>query len=290
MTAAPILTTDAVERGYNNRAAVPDHARWFARWGELSAAAYASERVVRDLRYGPGPKETLDLFAPRTPARATFLFLHGGYWRSLDKAEHAFVAPPLTARGIAVAVANYDLCPGVSIATIVEETARAVAWLAREGRAHGAGSDRIVVGGHSAGGHLAAMMLARDWAREGFGAQPVAGAVSLSGVHDLRPLVHFSANVDLKLDDAEAARLSPVLLAPACDAPILIAVGGRETGEFLRQADLLWEAWPRNRPRGMPGPLVIPDRHHFDVVVDHADAGSALSRATLALFDGRRTV
>ena len=284
MTAAPILTTDAVERGYNNRAAVPDHARWFARWGELSAAAYASERVVRDLRYGPGPKETLDLFAPRTPARATFLFLHGGYWRSLDKAEHAFVAPPLTARGIAVAVANYDLCPAVPIAAIVEETARAVAWLVREGASHGANPNRLVVGGHSAGGHLAAMMLARDWRADGFAACPVSAGYSLSGVHDLRPLVRFSGNADFRLDDVEAARLSPALVRPTSAAPLAIAVGGAETGEFLRQSQLMWDAWPANRPRGMAGPLVVPGKHHFDVVVEHADGESALTRALLALF------
>ena len=284
MTVAPQLTADEVERGYNNRAAVADHAQWFARWAAMSAAAFASERVLRDLRYGPAPKETLDLFLPRAPARATFLFLHGGYWRSLDKADHAFVAPPLTAQGIAVAVANYDLCPGVSIAAIVEETARAVAWLAREGRANGAGADRIVVGGHSAGGHLAAMMLARDWRADGFASCPIAAGLSLSGVHDLRPLVRFSGNVDFKLDDAEAARLSPALMRPTTNAPLAIAVGGAETGEFLRQAQLMWDAWPLNRPAGTAGPLVLPGKHHFDVVAEHADPGSALTRTTLALF------
>ncbi len=278
------LSAAEVERGYNNRAAVPDHGAWFARWGELSKAAYAGERVLRELRYGPGPKETLDLFLPRGAARGTFLFLHGGYWRSLDKDVHAFVAPPLTARGIAVAVANYDLCPQVKIATIVEETARAVAWLVREGPKHGAAASPLVVGGHSAGGHLAAMMLARDWRRDGFAACPVAGALSLSGVHDLRPLVDFSYNVDLRLDDAEAARLSPALLPPACGAPLVIAVGGDETGEFLRQSAHMWDAWPRNRPAGMRGPLVVPGKHHFDVVLEHASADSALTRATLGLF------
>jgi arylformamidase len=279
------LTDDEVERGYNNRAAVPDHPRWIARWGELSAAAFASERVLRDLRYGPGPKETLDLFTPRGPARGTLVFLHGGYWRALDKAEHAFVAPPLTARGIAVAVVNYDLCPHVSIATIVDECARAVAWVAREGEKHGADPRRLVVAGHSAGGHLAAMMIARDWRPDGFPAPPVHGGVTLSGVHDLRPLPRFSYNVDLKLDDASATRLSPALSPPASGAPLVIAVGGDETGEFLRQSRLMWDAWPRNRPPGQAGPLVVPGKHHFDVVLDHADASSDLARATLALFD-----
>lgn len=284
MPAAVRLTAEEAERGYNNRAAVPDHPAWIARWGELSAQAFASERVLRDLRYGPGPKETLDLFLPRGPARGSFLFVHGGYWRALDKDVHAFVAPPLTARGFAVAVANYDLCPRVTIATIVEEAARAVAWLAREGPKQGAAAHPLVVGGHSAGGHLAAMMLARDWTGDGFEAGPVHGAVSLSGVHDLTPMVPFSYNVDLRLDETEALRLSPAMLAPTTDAPLVIAVGGAETGEFLRQSELMWDAWPRNRPAGMRGPLVVPGKHHFDVVLEHADAGSALTRATLALL------
>jgi arylformamidase len=287
MRASPRLSAEAVERGYNNRAAVPDHAAWFARWGELSSRAYASERVERDLRYGPGAKETLDLFLPRGAPQGTFLYLHGGYWRSLDKDIHAFVAPPLTARGIAVAVANYDLCPQVTIATIVEETARAVAWLVREGPKHGAPSRPLVVCGHSAGGHLAAMMLARDWRGDGMATPPIAGAVSLSGVHDLRPIVDFSYNADLKLDDSEAARLSPALRAPATDAPLLVAVGGAETSEFLRQSRLMVDAWPRNRPHGAPGPLVVPAKHHFDVVLEHADDASPLTLATLALFRER---
>ena len=284
MRAAAPLTADEVERGYNNRAAVPDHPAWFARWAERSAEAYARERALRDLRYGRGPQETLDLFLPRGGARGTFLFLHGGYWRSLDKADHAFVAPPLTAQGIAVAVANYDLCTRVDIATIVEESARAIRWLAREGRAQGTEAGRLVVGGHSAGGHLAAMMLARDWRADGFATPPVHGALSLSGVHDLRPLTRFSGNVDLKLDDTEAARLSPALWAPATDAPLVLAVGGNETAEFLRQTALMWDAWPGNRPSGMREPLVVAGKHHFDVVLEHADPASALTRAVLAMF------
>ena len=96
--------------------------------------------------------------------------------------------------------------------------------------------------------------------------------------------MRFSGNADFKLDDAEAARLSPALMRPTTTAPLAIAVGGAETGEFLRQAQLMWDAWPVNRPAGTAGPLVVPGKHHFDVVVEHADPGSALTRATLALF------
>jgi len=112
----------------------------------------------------------------------------------------------------------------------------------------------------------------------------VHGALSLSGVHDLRPLTRFSGNVDLKLDDIEAARLSPALWAPATDAPLVLAVGGNETAEFLRQTALMWDAWPGNRPSGMREPLVVAGKHHFDVVLEHADPASALTRAVLAMF------
>ncbi len=157
------MTPEQVERGYNNRAAVPDHLEWFARFDQWSAAARERYRPLRDLRYGPGPLETLDLFLPAGTPRGTFVFIHGGYWRALDKDDVAFVAAPFVEQGIAVANVNYDLCPAVSIAAIVDECRRAVAWTAREGPKHGAAAEDVVVGGHSAGGHLAAMMNVTDW-------------------------------------------------------------------------------------------------------------------------------
>jgi arylformamidase len=277
-------TPEFVERGYNNRAAVVDHPRWLAHFPEASAKARAALAPKLDLRFGPGPKETLDLFLPPARAKGTFLFLHGGYWRMLDKSDFSFVAAPFVARGYAVAIANYDLCPDVSIAAIVDEARHAVTWLVREGAAHGANSDRIVVGGHSAGGHLAAMLLTTDWAALGLARDPIAGAVSLSGVHDLAPMVQFSFNADFKLDAAEAARLSPVFMAPRSRVPLVLAVGADETPEFIRQTRILWDAWPANRPPGAGAPLIIAARHHFSVVVDYANPDSALTRATLALF------
>jgi arylformamidase len=279
-----VLTAEFVERGYNNRAAVPEHPVWLARYATDSAAARAALAPQLDLRYGPGPKETLDLFVPKTPARGTFVFLHGGYWRALDKSEFSFVAPAFVAQGIAVAVVNYDLCPDVSIATIVGQCTRAVAWLVEEGVAHGANGERIVVGGHSAGGHLAAMLHATDWTQARLARDPIAGGVSLSGVHDLAPMLRFSFNADFKLDAAEARRMSPVHLAPRTRAPLLLAVGADETSEFLRQTHLLWDAWPSCRPAGASAPLFIPARHHFSVVADYVDPGSELARQTLALF------
>jgi arylformamidase len=279
------MTALDVERGYNNRAAVPDHPRWLAHYPKASAETRASLGPKVDLRYGPGPKETVDLFLPSGRATGTFLFLHGGYWRMLDKSDFSFVATPFVAQGFAVAVANYDLCPDVSIATIVDEARRAVAWLAREGAAHGANPERIVVGGHSAGGHLAAMLFATDWAAQGFAREPFLGGVSLSGVHDLAPMVQFSFNADFKLDEEEAARLSPARLSARSRLPLVLAAGADETSEFIRQTQILWDAWPANRPEGARGPLLIRGRNHFDVVVDFSDPRSELTRATLALFE-----
>jgi len=279
----PVLTADFVERGYNNRAAVADHPHWLAQYPELSAVTRARHRHLLDLRYGPGPLQTVDLFLPERMPGGAFVFIHGGYWRALDKADFHFVAGPLLEQGIAVAVANYDLCPAVSIAKIVDQCRQLMVWLARQGPRHGVPADNVVVGGHSAGGHLAAMMLATDWEALGLTRDPFVGGVTLSGVHDLKPLVLSSMNSDLRLTNAEAARISPVNHVSLSPAPMLVAVGGAETSEFIRQAQLLWDAWPENA-QPAAGPLIVAGRHHFNVVVDHADPESELTRATLALF------
>ena len=278
------FTAAFVEREYNNRAAVAEHPHWLAEYARRSVLAYAGLDVRRDLRYGPGPRETLDLFVPRDRARGTFVFLHGGYWRALDKADFGFVAGPFVASGIAVANVNYDLCPAVGVHAIVEQCVRAVEWVGRDGDRHGAGGARVVVGGHSAGGHLAAMMYCTDWAARGFAAPPFHAGVSVSGVHDLTPLPLFSFNADLGLDEDSARAVSPVLLPVTVVAPLLLAVGGAETSEFIRQTRLLWEAWPMHRPAGTGAPLIVPGRHHFSIVADYAEPGSELTRATLALF------
>jgi arylformamidase len=282
--AAIAYTPEFVERGYNNRAAVPDYERWLTYYTTASARVRAA-LAPKELRYGPAPKETLDLFLPAGRARGTFVFLHGGYWRMLDKSEFSFVATPFVAAGFAVAVVNYDLCPSVSIATIVDECRRAIVWLVREGAAHGADPARIVVGGHSAGGHLTAMLFTTDWSAWGLPDNPFVGGITLSGVHDLAPLLLHSGNAtDFKLDAAEAERLSPVRLAPRTRAPLLMAAGADETSEFVRQTQLLWDAWPANRLVGARAAMLIPDRNHFNVVVDLADPASELAKVTLGLF------
>ncbi len=277
------MTPDEIEQGYNNRAAVPDHPRFIQECTDRSRAARDAYKPALNLRYGPNAGEVLDLFVPAGPARGTFVFIHGGYWRALSKDDYSYVAGPMLDAGIACTVIDYDLAPRVSVGTIVEECQRALLWVARHGAAHGAHPGNVVVGGHSAGGHLAAMMAATDWSSIGLERPPLAGALSLSGVHDLTPLLHFSYNADIRLDAAQAQALSPAFLPPHAGVPLLSACGGAETSEFLRQSQLMWDAWPANR-LPLAGPLFIPGKHHFDVVLEHAFADSALTRATLALF------
>jgi arylformamidase len=279
------LTPDAVERGYNNRAAVPDHQRWLDEWVERSRRAQDALQPTIDLRYGAAPKETLDLFAPAKPARGTLVFIHGGWWRSLDKADYAFVAPAFVAAGYAVAMVNYTLCPEAPIATIVEQCRRALRFIVREGPVRNAPAP-LVVAGHSAGGHLTAMMYTIDWHAEGFTSVPFTGGLSLSGVHDLTPLVQFSHNVDFRLDVERAKALSPALIPPRTDAPLHLAVGADETSEFVRQTDLMWDAWPENHPAGARAPIHVAGRNHYDVVLDYVDPASVLTQSTLALFNG----
>jgi arylformamidase len=276
-------TPEFVERQYNNRAAVPDFADWFAQWRHASQQTRESLRCELDVRYGRGPNETMDIF-PAEDARGLFVFIHGGYWRSLDKSDFSFVASHFVGQGIGVAVVNYDLCPAVSIETICEQIRRALLWLGTQGRHHSLAAERVVVGGHSAGGHLAAILFATDWDDTPLSGC-IRGGVSVSGVFDLEPLVQFSYNSDLGLTDESARAVSPARMRPLIGAPMVLCVGGDETEEFKRQSQLLWDAWPQCRPAGMLAPLVIPGRNHFSVVSDLAVSTSPLTAAALRLFD-----
>ena len=274
------------EREYNLRAAFPDHPQWFARWAADSERVRASTRMVRDVRYGAGPKQVVDLFPAERP-RGALLFIHGGYWRALDKDDHSFIAPPFVAEGIGVAVVNYDLCPAVRIADIAEQCRQAVDWLTREGESHGVPARRLIVGGHSAGGHLTAMMFATDWTARGTSADAMIGGVSISGVFDLEPLVDVSFNSDLGLDLRSAREVSPIHLDPRVRAPLLLAAGANETEEFIRQSRSLWERWPHCRPRARDGPLFVPGKHHFSVLTEFADPQSELFAATMDMLERR---
>ncbi len=262
-------------REYNNRELVPEHPQYFARWAEASGRARNTMICYLDRRYGDAPGESLDIFPARKGDGTCMLFIHGGYWRSLDKSDFSFLAPAWVDAGVSLAVVNYDLCPKVTLLEIVRELLRASRWLYLHAEDYGMDQDRLYVGGHSAGGHLAAMMMCALW--------PVfdpqlpkdlyKGALAVSGVYDLRPLLDIDwLQADLHLDPDSALKASPALISPATRAPVMTCVGGRESSEFRRQNALLGERWRA----AFSGDIRMPEANHFSVVDGLADQSSAL--------------
>ena len=273
------------ERLYNARAAIPDHGDIFARWTARSAAFRESARCRLALPYGMSARQTLDLFAPDDdgPAPPLLMFIHGGYWQGLDKSLFSFLAEGLVAAGAAVAVVDYDLCPAVRIDDITAQIRRAVAFLWTRAGDLAIDRDRLFVSGHSAGGHLTAMMMATDWPAMDVALPKdlIRGGVSISGLFDLAPLIATSMNRNLGLDAAAARANSPLFMTPAGDAPLLLAVGGDESAGFHGQSDRLRDAWGSRCRR-----LDIPGRHHLSVVEDMTDPKSALFGAVKAMILG----
>jgi arylformamidase len=268
------MTVD-YEAEYNVRAMVPEHPEIFARLAR-DAEDYRAETLKRGraelaLSYGDTPRQIIDLFLPEAGDHAPLaMFIHGGYWRAFDPGSFSHMARGLNGRGIAVAVVGYDLCPIVRIGDIVEEIRRACVFLwQRHGR-------RIVVCGHSAGGHLAAAMVATDWPAlyPKAPADLVSAGYAISGLFDLAPLVHTSMNADFRLDAEDAKRFSP-LFWPLPGGRVLDAiVGGEESNEFRRQSRALVQAW------GKAGAQTryeeVAGANHFAVAAPLADPASAM--------------
>ncbi|MDP1733820.1 MAG: alpha/beta hydrolase [Sulfuritalea sp.] len=278
-----MLTPEQLDRQYNARAAIPDHPRIFERWRDESAAARTVLRYEADCRFGPSPGESLDLYPAATRNAPLLVFIHGGYWRSLDKQDFSFLAPAFVRAGVAVAMPNYGLAPATSIDEMVRQILNALSWLYRNVPQRGIDARRIVVAGHSAGAHLAAMMLAADWPKwsTDLPRDLLTGAVCVSGIYDLQPLVHTPfLRADLNLDDRTARRVSPVRYRPDLTTPLITAVGGDESNEFQRQNRLIREAWPHCFRQDLP----LPGRHHLASVEALGDPDNPLFHATLRLF------
>jgi arylformamidase len=262
------------EKEYDNRARVPEHPEIFARWQREAAAFRAAARDAQlGLRYGPGPRQTVDLFPAKDADEQTplALFIHGGWWRSLEPAMFSQLAAGPNARGVTVALAGYTLCPQVSIAQIVEQMRGACLWLWRKER------KRIFVYGHSAGGHLAACLLAQDWKALASDAPAdlVPAAYAISGVFDLSPLTQVSMNQDLRLDDAEARRVSPLHWKVPAGRTFDAVVGAHESSEFLRQSKIIADGWGA---RGVATRYEeIAGANHFTAIDPLSDPKSAMA-------------
>ena len=301
----PVLSPAWLDSQYNNRARVPEAVQHLQRWAADSATAraalQASGQALLDVPYMADPAlppaaQTLDIFTP--PPGATppaggwpvLLFVHGGYWRALDKADHSFIAPPWVAQGAIVVIPNYALCPAVRVSTITDQMRQAVAWTARHiGNLNGqpGNPDRLSVAGHSAGGHIVGMLLSTRWAEwGGSGAAlpgqpdgtPIRHGISISGLFDLEPIRQTPFLADLGLTPEEAQAQSPIHHRHT-GGQLTAVVGGDESEEFLRQNGLLRTAWGE---AAAPVAEVLPGLNHFSVVEELTRPSSRLSALVAA--------
>ncbi|MBV8210018.1 MAG: alpha/beta hydrolase [Burkholderiaceae bacterium] len=275
-------TREFCEREYNLRALVPDHPAIFAGWAARAVSARRLHACLLDLAYGDEPAERLDLFPTRDEPAPLLVFIHGGYWRSMDKSDFSWLAPAFVRRGVSVALINYGLAPRTPIEDMVRQSLAAIAWLYRRAQRYGIDPARIAVCGHSAGAHLGVMALAALWRvyADDLPQDLVKNALAISGVYDLEPLLHAPfLNVDLKLDRERAAQLSPLRYPPRAGTRVITAVGGTETSEFQRQTALLAQHWPSTVARNVP----LPDCNHYEAIEALADPAGPLFEAALQL-------
>ena len=245
--------------------------RWAAEATAFRERLLTAGRGRLDLSYGEGPRNQLDLFEPEGEPRGLFVFVHGGYWRAFDKSSWSHLATGALAHGFAVALPSYTLCPQASIAQITGEVGAAIE------KASALIPGEIRLAGHSAGGHLVSRMISNRSPLAEDLRQRIVHTVSISGVHDLRPLVRTAMNDDFGLTPETAAAESPVLMEVMAGAKLTCWVGGDERPEFVRQSALLANMW---RGSGAATQSIVePGRHHFDVIAGLEDPDSALSKA-----------
>lgn len=279
---------EAIDRQYNVAASFDDYAAYAEICARESEATRRHLRFEPGLRYGPTVDETVDVFPAAEADAPLVVFIHGGYWqRPVTSREFSFVARELHAGGAAVAIPNYSLCPKVSIDEIVRQNRAALAWLHANAARFKADPQRIVVCGHSAGGHLTAMMLCTDWSGEyDLPNDLVKAGLAISGLFDLRPFAYSWLQPKLQLTHQTIVRQTPLFQVPGTRGgrrgPLVLAVGGEETEEFHRQASAFLAAWQDGGHEGRVAD--IPGRNHFTVLYELLERDSPLMGELLALI------
>jgi arylformamidase len=252
---------------YNNRARVPENPALIAGWAK-DAAAFREDHPPRTIAYGAGMRHVIDFF-PGDGNGPIVVFIHGGYWQALDGSSFSHLAGGLNAHGLGVAIPSYDLCPNVTVDAIIGQIRMATRELAGLGQ-------RLVVSGHSAGGHLAACMLATDWSAfdASLPSNPVIAAYAISGLFDLGPLVDTSINKALGLDPTTARAASPLFWRPPTRGSLDAVVGEAESAEYFRQSRTIVGLWGRAGVATRFG--AVPGANHFTAIAPLSDPNSPM--------------
>lgn len=273
---------EGLDAQYNNRKRFPDYIDRFAAWAEWSVETRERRKGFLDVPFGDQPTETLDIFPAEQPNAPIYVFVHGGYWYSLDKSDHSYVADGMVPNGVTTVVNNYALAPDHDMDEIVCQNLAAMAWLYRHARDYGADPDRIYVCGHSAGGQLAAMMLACDWPSfaPDLPVEIIKGVCAISGLFDLEPIQLSYLNKTLKMTPEMAIRNSPIKQSYPVEAPLLVVPGEDESEEYHRQSSAMVAFWEK---LGYPAELLVPKGlDHFSLVDSFGDPESPLIQRQLA--------
>ncbi len=279
---------ESLDAQYNNRLHVPHYADYLNRWESLSRDTEKNLPVIKDLPYGDLERERLDIYPSSQPGSKTLIFIHGGYWQMLDKSMFQFIAKGFHSYGMTTVLINYPLAQEASINEIVFACRKAIQWLYNNASAYSGNPDQIYVVGHSAGGHLAAMLMVTDWKGfdAGLPANVLKGACMLSGLFNLVPIYHSYLNKVLKMDRDIAEANSPVKLEPKNLCPLIIAVGEEETAEFNDQSKEFYESW---KEKGVDVQLLqLAGENHYSIVKRVADLQSVLHEKLRDLMEINR--
>ena len=274
------FSDEDINNSFMPRRAVADHEAWLTREAALSEKARKEFKGARlDVPYGDTPLQRLDIFPTARKDAPIHVYIHGGFWRALDKAAYSHIGATLARAGAVGVLINYDLCPKVTVDDVVRQTMAAIAWTYRHGGELGGDPNRIYVSGHSAGGQLAAMALVHDWRADGLPGDFIKGIGVLSGVLDLEPVLRIEANAEIQLKPEMVARNSPLFLEPKVMAPVIVAPGGDEPEAWVQQSR---DYAAMLQSRGYPVSLmVMPGHHHFSLTLALSDPGDPLMAAML---------
>ncbi|MBI1881075.1 MAG: alpha/beta hydrolase [Chloroflexi bacterium] len=271
----------ALDSQYNNRARVANAEQIIQQWERDSKALRQRVQFQADVPYGSHPREILDIFPASRPGAPVHAFIHGGYWRSLEKRLFHFIADGFINHPVTYVAVNYPLTPQVTMDEIVASCRQAIAWLIRHIAEYDGDPHQIYISGHSAGGHLVAMLMASDWPAlaPDLPTNPIKGGCAISGLFNLIPIQLSYVNDDVGMDETMARRNSPVFLSPSCRSPLIVTVGGAESEEYLAQSQDLAEAWSSQIPLTH---LVVPGANHFSILDHLVNQATPLHQAILA--------
>lgn len=270
---------EGLDRQYNARATVPDFDQIVEHWKRRSQAFRQSNLRNADEQYGPHARERLDIFPAGEALAPTLVFFHGGYWQSMDKEVFQFIAAGFSRYGITTVFVNYPLAPEASMDKIIASCRQAMVWLHHNVAKHNGNPNNIHIAGHSAGGHIVAMLMTTNWQEldEGITNDLIKGGCAVSGLFDLRPIQLSYLNKVLGLDKAMTRRNSPVFLWPTCNSPLIVSVGQLESDEFHAQSQDLIEAWAE---KGLAiTRRVLANTDHFSILEHLTQEEAALNRA-----------